>query len=92
MRKVAEKRLANLAVKRAGPGCLADSSWLYLLVRKAGSKSWCFRRRDRGQGGKLRMIDLGSIRNVSLADTREKAARLRKAVAGGDNGPTADGA
>lgn len=83
MPKIVEKRLTTLNIKRAKPGYLADGGGLYLSVRKSGSRSWVFRWRDKSKGSKLRMLGLGSAGDVSLANAREKATRLRQAVAEG---------
>ena len=62
------------------PGLLADGGGLYLQVSKSASKSWLFRfmlnRRSREMG-------LGSLKAVSLASAREKAAHCRSLLADG---------
>ena len=61
---------------------IADGGGLYLLVTKAGTKSWMLRTVVRG---KRCDIGLGGVSLVSLAEAREEAAQLRKiARAGGD--------
>lgn len=61
-------------------GLLADGGGLYLQVGKAGAKSWLFRfTLDR----RAREMGIGSLRSVSLASAREKAARCRTLLADG---------
>jgi len=84
------------------PGFLLDGGGLYLQIsarkvagtgvrpRKPGgevTKSWCFRYRDRITG-KLVELGLGSLKNLSLADARQKAAGLRKILLDGDDPKT----
>jgi integrase len=90
MPKLIEKKLNALSVKRISkPGRHADGSGLYLNVEKSGAKSWILRVMVRG---KARTIGLGSLREVSLAEAREHAARLRKvAKSGGDPVAERDG-
>lgn len=85
-----EKKLKALDVKRmTKPGRYADGGGLYLTVTKSGSKSWTLRVMV---AGKAQVIGLGSTDNVSLAEAREKAARLRKvAKEGGDPRAERDG-
>ena len=85
-----EKKLKALDVRRlTKPGRHADGGGLYLTITKSGSKSWTLRVMV---AGKARVIGLGSVQNVSLAEAREKAARLRKvAKEGGDPRAERDG-
>ena len=74
-------KLAARTVESAQtPGLLADGGGLYLQVSKSASKSWLFRfmlnRRSREMG-------LGSLKAVSLASAREKAAHCRSLLADG---------
>lgn len=91
MPKLIEKKLNALSVKRiTRPGRHADGSGLYLNVEKSGARSWLLRVTVKGRA---RTIGLGSVRDVSLAEAREEAARLRKvAKAGGDPLAERDGA
>ena len=66
--------------KLTRPGAYADGGGLYVQIRSTGTKSWVFRymlnlrRREMG---------LGSLRAISLAQAREKAAACRRALATG---------
>lgn len=61
----------------ANPGSYQDGDGLFLKVDKRGGASWILRfQRD----GKRQDVGLGSARLLSLAEAREKASRLRKAV------------
>ena len=78
MPKIVEKKLTALSVKRmTKPGHHADGGGLYLTIKPSGTKSWTLRFRDKG---KPRMIGLGPVRDVSLAEARDEAVRLRKAI------------
>jgi integrase len=59
------------------PGRHADGGGLYLIVTKAGTKSWLFRYH---YGGKRREKGLGSIGTVTLSAARDKAAMLRTLI------------
>lgn len=77
-----DKRLTALMVRRAKPGWHADGGGLYLVVDESGAKRWMLRTVVKGR---RRDIGLGGAGDVSLAEAREAAARLRKiARAGGD--------
>jgi len=71
-------RLSATAVKAAKlPGRYGDGDGLYLLVSRAGARSWvCRVQKD----GKRRDIGLGSAKKVSLAVARERAAKVRSQV------------
>ncbi|MCF8475858.1 MAG: integrase arm-type DNA-binding domain-containing protein [Pseudolabrys sp.] len=58
----------------------SDGGGLYLSISKDGRRRWIFLYR---RHGKLREMGLGSGRDVSLAEAREKAANARKQVAEG---------
>lgn len=83
--------LTVLGVKNAKPGRHVDGGGLYLLVKPptdaakekgavAGSKSWVLRVQ---KDGKRRDFGLGSAADVSLADARDKAGAMRRAVRSG---------
>ena len=72
--------LTAVKVRTAQPGRYGDGKGLYLLVRSADARFWLFRyRRD----ARIREMGLGSVADVSLAEAREKAADLHRAVKGG---------
>ncbi|HAD18366.1 MAG TPA: integrase [Erythrobacter sp.] len=72
-------KLTAVAVKAAlaNPGTYQDGDGLFLKVGKTGSASWLVRLQ---QDGKRRDIGIGSAKLVTLADAREKANELRKAI------------
>ena len=72
-------KLTAIAVKAAltSPGTYQDGEGLFLKVDKRGGASWLLRiQRDR----KRQDIGLGSAKLLSLAEARNKAFGLRKAV------------
>jgi integrase len=80
-------RLSNeLTVKfvesnKHAPGMYCDGGGLYLRVAAGGSKQWIFRYAaddpSREGGYRLRDMGLGSVDDLSLAEAREKARKLR---------------
>lgn len=81
------KRLNALAIAAAtGERNLHDGDGLYLRVRKDGSKSWAFRYM---LAGKPHWLSLGPLRDVTLAEAREKARTLRNRIRDGFD-PLAD--
>ncbi len=75
--------------RRKEPGKYADGRNLYLHVTKTGSKSWLFIYRRLGRD---RMRGLGSYRNVSLEEAREKAGEFRAMLRQGIEPPVSRGA
>jgi integrase len=72
-------KLSAVAVKAAfaNPGTYQDGDGLFLKVDKRGGVYWNLRlQRD----GKRQDMGLGSAKLVTLAEAREKAGQLRKAV------------
>lgn len=72
-------KLSAVAVKAAlaNPGTYQDGNGLFLKVDKRGGSYWNLRlQRD----GKRQDMGLGSAKLVTLAEAREKAGQLRKAV------------
>lgn len=72
-------KLTAVAVKAAlaNPGTYQDGDGLFLKVDKRGGASWILRlQRD----GKRQDIGLGSARLLTLAEARERAGGLRKAI------------
>lgn len=72
------RRMQRLSVKSVAakkrPGYYADGGGLYLQIGETGTKSWIFRYM---LNGKAREMGLGSLRSVSLADARTRAAEQR---------------
>jgi len=79
-------KLTALQTKNAKPGRHADGNGLYLLVSPAGSKSWVLRIQV---DGRRRDFGLGALKEVSLAEAREKAQEWRKLAKEGHN-PSAE--
>ena len=72
-------RLKALQVKRIEePGIYHDGGGLYLQVSPAGTKSWLFRYRLHGR---MREMGLGSFKDFSLAEARERSRLQRQLVA-----------
>lgn len=69
------ERLTALKVARlTKPGRYGDGKGLHLQITKTGVKSWVFRYE---RGGRERLMGLGPLHTVSLADAREKARGIR---------------
>ena len=74
-------RLSARAVETAkSSGLIADGGGLYLQVSKSGAKSWLYKFM---LNGRSREMGLGSLKAVSLASAREKAALCRSSLADG---------
>jgi integrase len=71
MAQTVNKLTATKVQKVKAAGMYPDGAGLYLQVTGEGAKSWILRYSLRG---KAREMGLGSIRKVSLADARRKAA------------------
>jgi integrase len=83
------KRLTAAGVKAlSAPGLHADGDSLYLRVDGAGAKRWVllFRWPD-PETGKLKRMEmgLGRLKDVGLADAREKASEARRLIGDGIN-------
>ena len=75
------KKVASL-LRKGKPGRFFDGEGLHLLVKPDGRASWVLRV---SANGRRRDFGLGGAGDVSLADARETARRLRSIVrAGGD--------
>ena len=73
-------RLTAMKVQKIkSPGMHGDGAGLYLQVTGNAAKSWVLRYSIRG---KAREMGLGSLRKVSLADARRKAAECHKLLDG----------
>ncbi len=76
-------KLNMLAIKRTlSPGRYGDGGGLYLQVSKTGSRSWIFKF---SFGGRRHDMGLGSFQTVTLAEARQKALEMRRAVMDGEN-------
>lgn len=76
------KLSAMQATKLAKPGRHSDGGGLYLFIDPHGRRRWIFMYT---RGGKRTELGLGSGRDLSLANARAEAARLREVLAtGGD--------
>ncbi len=69
-----------IKAKHLAPRDYSDGGNLYFRVTVTDSRSWVFRYRF---GGKEKELGLGSARDVSLSEAREKAAEMRAAKAKG---------
>jgi integrase len=70
------EKLNTLKCRRlTTPGLYGDGGGLYLRIGPTGAKSWIFRYR---RGGKDHDVGLGSCRNHTLAEARERARRCRR--------------
>lgn len=72
--------LTALQIKHAKEGMHADGSGLYLLVSKAGAKSWIFRYQI---NGRRREMGLGGVAEKSAVQVRAEVGRLRASLAAG---------
>ena len=72
--------LSARKVETTGPGFHSDGGNLYLRVRESNSRAWVFRYKA---AGKVREIGLGPLHTRSLAEARQVAEAMRKAVAAG---------
>jgi Arm DNA-binding domain len=75
---------------KLAPGLHADGDGLYLAVSTANARSWIFRGTVKGRttakGAPYRVeIGLGSLKDVGLAEAREKAGQMRKQCRAGVN-------
>jgi integrase len=75
MAQVINRLTAIKVAKLNTPGMYADGAGLYLQVTGNGAKSWILRYSMRGRA---REMGLGSLRKVSLAEARQKAAECYK--------------
>jgi integrase len=71
---MAGKRLTALEVNRLKPGNYCDGDGLYLRVI-GQSRTWAFRFK---KAGKQHWLSLGSCKDYSLADARQKARECRR--------------
>lgn len=74
------KLTARAVAAAKEPGRLGDGAGLYLQIGAGGARSWLFIYR---WAGKQKECGLGSLRAVTLAEARDKAAACRKMLADG---------
>ena len=66
------------SIRKVGMTCVSDN--LYLQVREQGTRSWLFRY---WVDSKPKVIGLGAAKDITLAEARDKAERLRIAIRDG---------
>jgi len=77
------EKLTPFKVARVSkPGMYCDGKGLYLYIKKTLTKSWVFRYKF---DGSMHYMGLGPVHIVSLAEAREKATKIRQALAQGIN-------
>ena len=79
MAQTVNQLTATKVQKLKAPGMYPDGAGLYLQVTGEDAKSWLLRYSLRG---KAREMGLGSLRKVSLADARRKAADCHRLLEG----------
>lgn len=75
-------KLTDKKVRTAGPGRYYDGGGLLLRVRESGSRDWALRIT---KDGKTSDYGLGGFPLVTLAEAREKALELRRAIKRGEH-------
>ena len=75
-------KLTALKVQRAKPGRHGDGGGLYLVVSDTGARKWVLRIQ---KNGKRHDLGLGSANDVPLAEAREAAQDIRRAVRTGQS-------
>ena len=77
-----DRALSPIGLHKKQPGRYADGNGLYLVVDKSGAKRWIMRTTVKGR---RHDFGLGGLREVGLAEAREKTFELRKLIRdGGD--------
>jgi len=71
------KRLKAVQINSLPPGTHSDGDNLLLRVRDSGSRSWVFRYK---QNGRAIELGLGSTTDRTLAEAREIAGNMRRAI------------
>ncbi|SEN58826.1 tyrosine-type recombinase/integrase [Nitrosomonas marina] len=74
------KKLKAIQINTLPKGTYSDGGNLLLRVRESGSRSWVFRYKHDGRATE---IGLGSTYNRSLAEAREIASDMRRAISRG---------
>ncbi len=75
-------KLTAQGVKKAGPGKYGDGGGLYLVVSDTGSRKWVLRIQV---NGKRRDLGLGAATKVTLAEARDAAEDMRRAIRRGED-------
>src|SRR5947208_13666011 len=69
-------KLTTIQVRNAKRrGLYGDGGGLFLQVSQGGTKSWVFRFK---QAGRLRVMGLGPVHTINLAEARDRARECRK--------------
>lgn len=76
------RKLKAIQINSLPPGTHSDGGNLLLRVRESGSRSWVFRYK---QNGRAIELGLGSINDRTLAEARETANDMRRAIARGQS-------
>ncbi len=76
------KKLKAVQINSLPPGTHSDGNNLLLRVRDSGSRSWVFRYK---QNGRAIEIGLGSTNDRTLAEARDIASNMRRAIARGQS-------
>ena len=76
------KKLKAVQINSLLPGTHSDGGNLLLRVRESGSRSWVFRYK---QDGRAIELGLGSTSARTLAEARETASDMRRAIARGQS-------
>ena len=80
MARATNKLTALQVSKIKTPGRYGDGNGLYLQVKSGGTKSWLYRFMLEGRA---RMMGLGAVGDVSLAEARVLATAARKLLRSG---------
>ena len=75
-------KLTAMKVQRAKPGRHGDGGGLYLVVSDTGARKWVLRIQA---NGKRHDLGLGSANDVGLAEARDAAHDIRRAVRQGES-------
>jgi integrase len=76
------RRLKAIQINSLPPGTHSDGGNLLLRVRESGSRSWVFRYK---QNGRAIELGLGSTNDRTLAEARDAANDMRRAIARGQS-------
>ena len=76
------KKLKAVQINSLPPGTHSDGGNLLLRVRESGSRSWVFRYK---QNGRAIELGLGSTSDRTLAEARDTANDMRRAIARGQS-------